>query len=163
MKILISWKQYQDLDKEVEEETKKLGLEVLNGRERRGEIPTSIAGKIGDFVFERQRGHWWVKGDLSIEIANSLHKSQLGNNFKFTPQDATPDKVAKWKTKEGGKVVLSAEKRKLIEGICKNAEELFIFSNNPSEIATQVVDNFQIHSEEAVGLFIETLKKHNLA
>ena len=60
-------------------ELRRAGVDLVESDERsRGDVPSSVAGKLGRFNLRRAWYYWVVDGEMPIEIAREIHANPIG-------------------------------------------------------------------------------------
>jgi len=67
-----------DCDQYIVEELVCVKIKVVRGERMAGEVPASITGILGPFVFERRWAYWAVKGPMPLRVAEELYADPIG-------------------------------------------------------------------------------------
>ena len=102
---------YLNCDMDIERELTRCGIEIMKDQPRKGEVPSSLRGKLGSFVFTRAWYYWIVEGKVPLSAANDLYNDPVGQTDIRVDGDCScphPEERAKW-ILDGREVLSSAQ------------------------------------------------------
>jgi hypothetical protein len=167
----------QNCDGVIEQELKRSGIEIIQ-RDARfdSEVPASIFGKLGPFIFTRAWHYWIVEGWTPLNVAEELYKDAVGRtDIRVAGHCGCPPPEKPWivwKT-TGNHAVLSISAEIKFINLIKDNPSLtdiltdiynqFVFSDGPALIgAKPYIENYHIDTEIGLRLFADTIRKYGL-
>lgn len=153
----------KNCDEQIENELRRCGIEAVSvERSSRNEVPYSVMGKLGNFVFTRQWYYWAVEGNVPLSVAQELYADPVGKTDIRVNGDAgrTPPegRGLTYLNGEGNRLFPLSEKPNSLEYVDKDIR----FVENPSAEGQAFVTSYHIDSEIGLRLFADTLKRHSL-
>lgn len=136
------------------------------------EVPWSITGKLGPFIFTRAWRYWIVEGLVPLAVAQELYGDPVGvTDIRVAGHCGcpSPEEYDNLYTADGHRVIEASERPKL-EAFMKEVESAlsplpypFVYSDDPRASTAQLfVDRYHIDSEIGLRIFADTLRKHGL-
>jgi hypothetical protein len=166
-----------DCDQYIKKELERSRIEIVTVDRLRGEVPSSLTGKLGELSFKRAWRYWVVNGPVPIDVAYVLYEDPVGRTDIRAGGDCTcrhPDTCAEWYDTEGkliyhdpeGKLRAQVENHVASDqGFIREAAEKILsegrFSRDAkSEAARGVVKWYHIDSEVGLRLFADAMKNY---
>jgi hypothetical protein len=157
----------------VHQELERCGIPVIEEDHTRNEVSVKIAGKLGDFHFERAWYYWIVSGKVPLKIAKEIYDNPIGKTDIRAGGDCgceepTEDNYFVNSYDKDGKLLLDRRPEedemwdKIIEKDPELGEKTRRVDDKIKYTDKIFVENYDIDSELGLYIFVETLKKHNL-
>jgi hypothetical protein len=164
----------QDCDLQIGRELNRARIPIVRFRSA-GEVPFSIAGKLGQFEFERAWRYWIARGKVPLKVAKELYEDPVGRTDIRVYGHAgrpSPERWVRYFDRKGRELFSITDK----EEICALAEK----SEMAAELKKRVLNDpnmrfikdptkgkafipfYHIDSEVGLRIFADTLKKYRL-
>ncbi len=140
----------------------------------RGEIQSSVGGKLGDFRFFRAWYYWVVLGNFPIKVAQEIWETEVGKKDIRAGGDCGPvapeGYVVSWLAPDGRKIINLSEKesadRYILDGVFTQEEVdarwLFAKPEDFARLGEQYVTCYHVDSQQGLNLLLEIMRKHRL-
>ncbi len=165
----------KDCDKDIRLELSRCGIEIVEGAISRGEVSTTLTGKLGNFTFRRAWYYWVVDGPVPLAVAEELYSPEFKGDIR-SGGDCGSQHPSTWaKARYEGKEVLTASQFRECEGLASTSpvfasimkEEKFlrtyhVINDDNLKPFNSFVDTYHIDSELGLYIFVQALRKHNL-
>lgn len=163
----------KNCDVQIERELIRSGIEIIRlDKKLEREVPASITGRLGPFVFARAWYYWIAIGPMPLEIAKKLFQDPVGReDIRVAGHCGCPapeSPFITWRTPDGRMVAPVKEEASFNGLIAKGhlgpkEKAKFIFSDNPTSVgASAFVTSYHIDTEVGLRLFADTIRKHGL-
>lgn len=156
-------------DPQVERELTRAKIDVVKGvRNERSEVPTSITGRLGSFIFQRRWRYWAAIGPVPLAVARELYDDPVGRTDIRASGDAgcrPPELWARYLDSTGRELLPAGELSGLskeIVALVESNDRVRVVSNVEVEGGQPFITDYHIDSEIGLRVFADTLRKHRL-
>ena len=154
-------------DETIRRELETAGITVLElGQARDAEVPSSLMGVLGPFIFTRAWYYWVVKGDVPLSVADKMYGDPAGEDDVRVAGNCGCPPPNEWAFPKID--VLFAL------GVCKGPSDEHSIGEGPtnSELAEmcnsgrikapRFVSGYHIDTQEGLNLFSKTMRESGL-
>lgn len=149
-------------DQYIQEELSRCGIEVISVSRSRGEVSSTIEGKLGDFKFTRAWYYWIVEGKMPLEKARELFATEVGKTDIRACGHCGCPPPHQWVTRfHDGKTVTSQEEFDKVMSYGADFVKMFQqkYCTHPDpESLPAFVTSYHIDSELGLYLFAQAVK-----
>ncbi len=147
---------------------------VLLPKHKRGEVPSPIWGKLGNFTFYRAWTYYIVSGMVPFDIAMEIFQTVIGSRYVRAGGDCgpvSPDSyVSGWFAEDGRQVIDIAQKAGFDDFISKgylvreevDKKYLFAVPADFPQLGNRYVTCYHVDTQEGLNLLLDVLRKHKL-
>lgn len=142
--------------------------------ESRGEVPSTAAGELHGFTFERYWCYWVVKGRMPLEVARKLYEDPIGREAVRVAGHCAcppPDEWAEWYAPDGARLYADPDGRQArewAEMLARRPEwrdDAGRFVPDPSKVpgARAYVTSYHVDTGAGLRLLVEAIRELNAA
>lgn len=149
----------KNCDTIIREELSLAGIKIIS-KKSDGEVPYTIAGKLGNFTFYRYWYYWVVWGDVPLEVAIEMYYgSAVGRRDVRCAGHCGCPPPNDWALPKRGPLKKVVKELGITDTTYGNLSKL---CDEGTIDLPRFVDNYHIDSQEGLNLFVETIKRHGL-
>jgi hypothetical protein len=168
---------HADPDPIVERELVRCRIEAVRGERSKGEVGTSITGRLGaGFTFKRAWRYWVASGPVPLDVADELYADPVGReDVRVAGHCGCPaprDHGVTWYGGDGVRLLETGEREELLrylasgsQGMKESAARMLDdcrFVDDPAAVGRGFVELYHIDSEVGLRLFADTIRRHGL-
>lgn len=155
-----------DCDRHIRAELTRCGIEVVEGERTTGEVPYSLAGKLGAFTFRRAWYYWIVAGPMPLDVARRLYAHPVGKtDIRVAGHCGCPppeEPWVTWRDDEGNELVPESQ-REECEAMAERLPSIRPFMERqrfvPDPTAGRgFVESYHVDSELGLYLLAESIR-----
>jgi hypothetical protein len=144
----------------IEKELKEAGIEIVNEDRIQSEVPFTLTGKLGTFLFGRAWTYWVVSCMMPLDAANEMYENEVGKKFVRVAGHCGCPPPNEWAL-PCEKDLKKAMKELGLESATYG--ELAELQNNGKINAPRYVQTYHIDTMPGLKFFVETTRKYGLA
>lgn len=163
-----------DCNESIEHELTKCRIEIIRNQPQEGEVPSSLRGKLGNFVFFRAWRYWIARGNVPLEVAKELYDDPVGKeDVRVQGHCGCPAPVEPWiiwLDKDGYRLLPISYRAKLVREHGEGSTLVKLLDESDFRLVDSLesegkpfIPVYHIDTEVGLRLFADTLKKHGLA
>lgn len=144
----------QNCDEYIRIELQKADVPIIEEARSSSEVPYTLHGELGPFIFRRAWYYWMVSGDVPLLIAEELYNNPNGvKDIRAAGHCGAPH-PKEWAMPKFENLP------KAFEHITYG--EIASMCNKGILNVERFVSNYHIDTQEGLNFFVQTLRKHNL-
>jgi hypothetical protein len=160
----------------IERELIRCRIDVVHGETSKGEVATSLTGRLGPFTFRRAWYYWVASGPVPLDVADELYADPVGReDVRVAGHCGCPaprDHGVTWYGGDGARLNETGKRDEFLrylassgQGMKESAARMlddYRFVDNPAAVGRGFVELYHIDSEVGLRLFADTIRRHGL-